>query len=192
VGLDAGKRVATLIEQQATPPAAVHRVAPHEVDGGGLRRGSGKLRMLDQADIVRDGGRFGQGYVHGSRRVAEDDWYFSCHFHRDPVMPGSLGVEAVLQAMQLYVIDSGLARELDDPCFAMAPGVEMRWKYRGQILRADPELELEVHIKEVREEQTGLIVIGDASLWKKGGLRIYELQDVAIMVRDRDKSGEGR
>jgi len=186
VGLDACRRAATWLEQHAPPPTAVRRLAaPAEAGAGELRLGDGRLQLLDEVEIVRGGGRFEAGYVRGSRRVQPDDWYFSCHFHRDPVMPGSLGVEAVLQALQVYVIDSGLADGLEDPCFALAPGVEMRWKYRGQILQADPELELEVHIKEVRDEQDGLIVIGDASLWKRGGFRIYELQDVSIMARGR-------
>lgn len=97
-------------------------------------------------------------------------------------MPGSLGVEAILQAMRLFVIEQNLADGMERPHFAMATDVEMAWKYRGQILRHDKELQFDVHIKEVRREADRLLVIADADL-SKPGLRIYELTDVAIEVR---------
>jgi hypothetical protein len=89
-------------------------------------------------------------------------------------------VEAMIQAMQAYVIDVGLA---DRPRFAMPVGVPTAWKYRGQILRDDPELDFEVRVKEVRREDGRMLVIGDASLWKPG-LRIYEVTDLAVQVME--------
>ena len=55
------------------------------------------------------------------------------------------------------------------------------WKYRGQILRKDPEMNLEVHIREVKDEDSSITIIADASLWK-GTLRIYEVTDAAIII----------
>lgn len=100
-------------------------------------------------------------------------------------MPGSLGVEAILQAMRLYVMEENLAEGIERPRFAMATDVEMAWKYRGQILRHDKELNFDVHIKEVRREEGRLLLIADAEL-SKPGLRIYELTDVAIEVRSTE------
>ena len=116
------------------------------------RIGSGQLDLVDAIDIVPGGGDHQAGYIRGYRHVSPDEWYFSCHFHRDPVMPGSLGVEAILQAMQVYVIEAGLAAEIDQPRFAASAGVEMGWRYRGQILRTDSEMDFDVHVKEVRRE----------------------------------------
>jgi hypothetical protein len=84
--------------------------------------------------------------------------------------------------MRLFVLERGLAEGIENPRFAMATGVEMSWKYRGQILRNDGELFFDVHVKEVRREADRLLVVADADLWKPG-LRIYELIDVAIEVR---------
>ncbi|WP_055494969.1 type I polyketide synthase [Streptomyces sp. TP-A0356] len=189
VGLDNGSYVAPWIEQE--PPAAerVRRIeltedAPAFTDpaAGHLHLPGENFHLVDHVDLVADGGRHGAGYLHGCRQVRPDEWYFDCHFHRDPVMPGSLGVEAVLQAMRLFVLEQGLAEGIGNPRFAMATGVEMSWKYRGQILRNDGELRFDVHIKEVRREADRLLLIADADLWKPG-LRIYELTDAAIEVR---------
>ncbi|MGJ5761392.1 3-hydroxyacyl-[acyl-carrier-protein] dehydratase FabA [Streptomyces galbus] len=186
VGLDNGTYVAPWIEQAA--PADVRRIelpADAPQFSGELRLPGGHFHLVDHVDLVEDGGRHGKGYLHGFRSIRPDEWYFDCHFHRDPVMPGSLGVEAILQALRLYVLERGLAEGIERPRFALATNVPMSWKYRGQILRHDGELRFDVHVKEVRRDGERLVVIADADLWKPG-LRIYELTDVAIEVRPDD------
>ncbi|MGW6287460.1 hypothetical protein ACWFRR_21110, partial [Streptomyces sp. NPDC055107] len=192
VGLDAGKYVAPWIETEKPSADRVRRIelgpdAPAHTDpaGGHLRLAGGRFALVDRVDLVADGGRHGRGYLHGHRAIRPDEWYFDCHFHRDPVMPGSLGVEAILQAMRLFVLEEKLAEGIERPRFAMATEVETAWKYRGQILRDDRELRFDVHIKEIRREEGRLLLIADADL-SKPGLRIYELTDVAIEVRSAD------
>ncbi|MFE9833689.1 beta-ketoacyl synthase N-terminal-like domain-containing protein [Streptomyces sp. NPDC005551] len=189
VGLDSGTYREPWIETENPDAQRVRRIelpdgAPAFGDpaGGALHLPAGRFHLVDRVDLVEDGGRYGAGYLHGHRNIAPDEWYFDRHFHRDPVMPGSLGVEAVLQAMRLFVLEQNLADGMTRPRFAMATGVEMAWKYRGQILRDDDELFFDVHIKEVRREADRLLLIADADLWKTR-LRIYELTDVAIEVR---------
>ena len=36
-----------------------------------------------------------------------DDWFFQCHFTRDPVQPGCLGVDAVWQLLGFYCVWAG-------------------------------------------------------------------------------------
>ncbi|MFE7807062.1 beta-ketoacyl synthase N-terminal-like domain-containing protein [Streptomyces sp. NPDC057430] len=189
VGLDSGTYREPWIATEQPAAERVRRIelpddAPAFTDptGGALRLPAGRFHLVDRVDLVEDGGRHGAGYLHGHRSIRPDEWYFDRHFHRDPVMPGSLGVEAVLQAMRLFVQERNLTDGMTRPRFAMATGVEMAWKYRGQILREDDELFFDVHIKEVRREAGRLLVIADADLWKTR-LRIYELTDVAIEVR---------
>ncbi|GAA2259219.1 hypothetical protein GCM10010368_27530 [Streptomyces roseiscleroticus] len=189
VGLDSGRYVAPWIEAEKPDASRVRRIelpegAPEFSDpaGGHLHLPGDKFALVDHVDLVADGGKHGRGYLHGYRAIRPDEWYFDCHFHRDPVMPGSLGVEAVLQALRLYVLEQNLADGIERPRFAMATDVEMSWKYRGQILRHDRELFFDVHVKEVRREEGRLLVVADADLWKPG-LRIYELTDVAVEVR---------
>ncbi|WP_371497620.1 hypothetical protein OG871_16875 [Kitasatospora sp. NBC_00374] len=187
-GLDAGKYVAPWIEREQPAAARVRRIeltddAPAFTDpsGGLLHLPGDHFHLVDRVDLIADGGRHGLGYLHGHREVSPDEWYFDCHFHRDPVMPGSLGVEAVLQALRLFVLEQGLAEGIERPRFGLATGVEMGWKYRGQILRHDRELRFDVHVREIRREGGRVVVIADADLWKPG-LRIYELTGVAIEV----------
>ncbi|MGJ7908313.1 beta-ketoacyl synthase N-terminal-like domain-containing protein [Actinopolyspora sp. H202] len=187
VGLDAGRYVPPWLDEQQgsrvrTLPVRARDEWFRPDPESGLRLDDGHLRLVDEVDVVDGGGRFGEGYLRGRRVIDPDDWYFSCHFHRDPVMPGSLGVEAVIQALQLHVIDSGLASGMSGAYFAIPTDVAMSWKYRGQILRGDREMTFDLHVKRVHRENGRLLVIADANVWKPG-LRIYELHDVAVEVR---------
>ncbi|MEL6862898.1 MAG: beta-ketoacyl synthase N-terminal-like domain-containing protein [Bacteroidota bacterium] len=143
-----------------------------------------QLNLLDTATIIRDGGKYGKGYIYASKEVKAHEWFFTCHFYQDPVMPGSLGVEAIIQAIQLFALQQGLGDGLHNVAFQhLAQSHKTVWKYRGQILRHDPEMNLEAHIKEIRRENNRVTILADASLWK-GRLRIYELTDLALVIAE--------
>ncbi|MFE3194146.1 beta-ketoacyl synthase N-terminal-like domain-containing protein [Nocardia sp. NPDC059240] len=189
VGLDGGKYVAPWLDTQDSLPAtAIRTLAVRSADDWftreGLRLADGHLRMVDTVDLVAGGGKYEQGYLRGHREIDHDDWYFECHFYRDPVMPGSLGVEALIQALQVYAIEADLGAEFADPVFAMPVGVPMTWKYRGQILRTEGPMTFDLHIKEIRREGDRALVIADANVWKPG-MRIYEITDIAVEVHNR-------
>ncbi|MET7768275.1 beta-ketoacyl synthase N-terminal-like domain-containing protein [Nocardia sp. NPDC005366] len=193
-GLDAGEYVAPWLHQRERLSSSDNRMPAaradeRRFDRPGLRLADGRLRLVDALEILPTGGRYGNGYLYGRRDIGADDWYFECHFHLDPVMPGSLGVEALIQALHVYAIESGLGAEFADPVFAMPLGVAMTWKYRGQILRTEGPMTFDLHIKEIRrdEDETGsarILVIADANVWKPG-MRIYEITDIAVEVHNR-------
>ncbi|MFF9329337.1 beta-ketoacyl synthase N-terminal-like domain-containing protein [Streptomyces sp. NPDC014776] len=183
VGLDKGEEVLPWLDRQPSRPAGTRRIdlAAHRAAGRGPRIAGGKLDLVEWLDVLPGGGEHGGGYLRGHRSVRPDEWYFSCHFHRDPVMPGSLGVEALLQAMQVYAVESGLTDGLRNPRFALLRGTPTTWSYRGQILRTDPDLEFDVHLKDVRRESGRIVLTGDANVWKSA-LRIYHVGDIGIEI----------
>ncbi|BDD04922.1 beta-ketoacyl synthase N-terminal-like domain-containing protein [Aureibacter tunicatorum] len=141
-----------------------------------------QLNLLDKATIVKDGGKYGKGYIHASRAILPKDWFFTCHFYQDPVMPGSLGVEAIHQAMQVFALQQGLADGMANVAFLQAgENHKTVWKYRGQILQDDPMMNLEVHIKSIENVNGKVNIVADCNLWK-GELRIYEITDLALVI----------
>lgn len=134
----------------------------------------GPLDLLDAVQLSTQGGAHGQGYIHGRMAVNPQAWFFGCHFYQDPVMPGSLGVQAIHQAMGLYAEQLG-AR---GPLVPLAEHTT-RWKYRGQITPQDREVQVEVSLREAAEGRDGLTLRGDASVWN-GDRRIYAVEDVGI------------
>ncbi|HHS96163.1 MAG TPA: PfaB family protein, partial [Phaeodactylibacter sp.] len=142
-----------------------------------------QLDLIHELKIAKDSGKYGKGYIHATKYVHTYDWYFTNHFYSDPVMPGSLGVEAILQAMQVFALHMDLGRDFASPCFVQVPNHKTEWKYRGQILMDVREMHLEVHIRSMEMSGDMLVVIGDAFLWS-GGMRIYEVTGVALGIAD--------
>ena len=142
----------------------------------------GQLNFIDRVEIVADGGKEGKGYIFAERTIDVTDWFFPFHFHGDPVMPGSLGVEAIIQSMQVYALENKLGAEFSNPMFSTILST-VKWKYRGQINPTNKKMSLDVHIKEIQHNNGEVVVIGDASL-SKDGLRIYEVYDIAIAIKE--------
>ncbi|MEV2215005.1 beta-hydroxydecanoyl-ACP dehydratase [Streptomyces sp. NPDC050997] len=182
-GLDAGRSVPTWLEQNPGPEVRTIDVAARRAAPAAPLCSRDHLSLLDELTVVDGGGQYGKGYLHAERTIDPQDWFFARHFHLDPVIPGSLGVETVIQAMQEWLLDSGLAEGMRDPGFVLPVGVPFTWKYRGQFLPTDGSSTLEVHVKEVQRKSGRLRLTADASMWKPG-LRIYELTDIAIELRE--------
>ncbi len=141
---------------------------------------TGPLEFLDRVWYSPDGGAHRRGYVYAELPVTPGDWFFRCHFFQDPVMPGSLGVEAMLQALRVYASQQGLGRGSNPSRFTALPGL-MTWKYRGQVTPEPQRLRLEVHLKDMVVTPGEALLTGDASLWK-GDLRIYAVQGLSVRV----------
>ncbi|MGI2261187.1 beta-ketoacyl synthase N-terminal-like domain-containing protein [Shewanella sp. GXUN23E] len=147
----------------------------------------GQLNFVDSVAIVASGGEHGLGYVYGKRSIDASDWFFPCHFHQDPVMPGSLGVEAMLELLQAFAIKTGLGDEFVSPRSSW-PQSLVKWKYRGQITPHNQQMSLELHITAIERTASGVQLKADASL-SKDQLRIYQISDLAIMIVEASDTG---
>jgi PfaB family protein len=147
------------------------------------RLAGGQLGLIDSALVLPRGGLHGAGYVYAEKRVDPTNWFFPCHFYSDPVMPGSLGVEAIIEAVQVYALHCGLGGELASPRFGPAAGQRTVWKYRGQILPSAGLMRLEAHITGVERRGDQVVVLADASLWRDR-LRIYEVRQLGVALSE--------
>jgi 3-hydroxymyristoyl/3-hydroxydecanoyl-(acyl carrier protein) dehydratase len=187
-GLDGGRSVPTWLAASGVPAGWVElgdgqRLAdarpgrPHE------RLPTSRLHLLDRAAVIPGGGRHGLGYVLAEKAVDPSSWFFACHFHQDPVMPGSLGVESIVEALQYLIMSMGLTEGFRSPRFGHLSGGRTVWKYRGQVLADARSIAVEVHITGVEERDDAQVVTAEASLWRDG-LRIYALNDLAQCVSE--------
>jgi len=132
-----------------------------------------QLDFLNTVRIVKHGGK---------RELDHTDWFFKCHFYQDPVMPGSLGVESVMQALQVFALNQDLGSRFKSPKFIQIVDT-ITWKYRGQM---NPDIEamaIEVHITGIEKKTDKVTLVGDASLWKDK-IRIYEIKDIALCLEE--------
>ena len=171
------------IAEESAPPEQVPATALDEGQGAGLARG--RLRMLDRVTgYWPNGGRQGLGRIRGERDISAGDWYFKAHFFQDPVQPGSLGLEAMLQLLRVFALQAGLDRDMTAPRFEpVVVGREFQWKYRGQVRPSNTLVTVEVEITALERDPAGPCVMGDGRLWADG-LCIYEAPGLGVRLVD--------
>ncbi len=144
--------------------------------------GAPPLLMIDR---VEGAWRNERGFlrVRTAKDVVLDDWFFKAHFFRDPVQPGSLGIEAMVQALMFSAAYDDLGAHLQAPRFeALAVGLPLTWKYRGQVVPKNALIQVETNVTRVERGADGAVtVVGDGALWVDG-LRIYLAKDLAIRI----------
>ena len=143
---------------------------------------TGQLSLSDEIRLVSGGGTYSKGYAYARKEVNPEDWFFPCHFHDDPVMPGSLGVEAIIQAMQAFALQQELGESFKNPCFSPVLS-KVIWKYRGQIIPNNKFMQLEVHVKNIKQKSGQIVLTADANLWRED-LRIYEVSDIVVGISE--------
>ena len=95
-------------------------------------------------------------------------------------MPGSLGVEAIIELLQCYALSHDLGKGFKSPKFN-TPMTKVEWKYRGQITPLNKKMNVDIHLKEIIKTDSEIRLIGDANL-SKDGLRIYQVKDIVLSI----------
>ena len=141
------------------------------------------LRLIDpHPRIDRAAGAAGLGQVCAGRQVDPGEWYFKAHFFQDPVQPGSLGLEALLQTLACYLLDWNAHGDIAQPRFqSIATGVTHRWKYRGQVLPHHRLVHTTLEITDRGRDEQGVYALARGSLWVDGQ-RIYEAQGLGVRI----------
>jgi 3-hydroxymyristoyl/3-hydroxydecanoyl-(acyl carrier protein) dehydratase len=130
-------------------------------------------RNLDEGTVIDErGGKAGLGFYEAGKHLAPDEWFFTAHFFLDPVMPGSLGLEAALQLAR-FVFEDRTGRK--DRVTPIRIGVPHEWKYRGQMRRPVKRMSLELDVTKLTDDE----IVFDAVL-RADGTPIYELIDFGM------------
>jgi PfaB family protein len=140
------------------------------------------LLMIDRVALFKDAGPKGLGRLRSEKRVDPAEWFFKAHFYGDPVQPGSLGLEAMIQLLQFHMLHRGMADGIENPRFEpIANGQPMTWKYRGQVTPEAGTIYVEMNIVEVGRDERGTYAKAEAWLWVDK-LRIYHARDLGMRV----------
>jgi 3-hydroxymyristoyl/3-hydroxydecanoyl-(acyl carrier protein) dehydratase len=156
---------------------------PPRYCGGELRLAGPMLLMLDRVTgYWPAAGRAGLGRLRAEKDIDPGEWFFKAHFFQDPVQPGSLGIEAMCQLLQFYLIDRGCGAGLRRPRFEpVLPGREVTWAYRGQVTPTNRQITVEMEILAVGEDERGHYATAEAWLWVDGK-RIYHVENLGMRV----------
>ncbi|MCF8051609.1 MAG: beta-ketoacyl synthase [Desulfobacterales bacterium] len=138
------------------------------------------LLMIDSIDsYLPDGGPHGLGFVRGQKSVDPQEWFFAAHFYQDPVWPGSLGLESLLQLLKFDAIRRFPDRT-ENCRFAPMLDEKHRWSYRGQILPSNREVTVEAAVTRIEEGPEPLVQAD--GLLRVDGVAIYKMENFGIRI----------
>ncbi len=138
------------------------------------------LRMVDEIELFDPvGGPQGLGFISGSAHVNPEAWFFKAHFYQDPVWPGSLGLESLLQLLKVVAWHHWGAAAGSAPFETMALNAPHSWVYRGQITPKDSKVSVQAVITELDHARKQLKADGFLAV---DGRIIYQMKDFALTM----------
>ena len=118
--------------------------------GENLRLPGGRMHLIDRV-LAFDplGGRFCLGSIIAEADIHPDDWFLTCHFVDDKVMPGTLMYECCAHALRIFTQRMGWVSPRNDVHYDIIPGIESDLKCRGPVTPETKKARYEIEVKEM-------------------------------------------
>ena len=146
------------------------------------------MKLVDRVLAIEPkGGRFGLGMIRSEADIHPDDWFLTCHFVDDKVMPGTLMYECCLHTLRIFLLRMGWVGEVENLTHGPIPGVTGKLKCRGQVTETTRRVVYEISIRELgyRPEP---YAIADALMYADGR-PIVEMLDMSIRFEGWTREG---
>ncbi|MCJ8501259.1 beta-ketoacyl synthase N-terminal-like domain-containing protein [Desulfatitalea alkaliphila] len=151
-----------------------------------LRLPGGRMRLIHRiVQLQPGGGRFGKGYVKAEADIHPDDWFLTCHFVDDQVMPGTLMYECCAHALRVLLLRLGWVTDRADTAYEPVPGLPCRLKCRGPVTPRTRKVHYAVEIKEIgyRPEP---YVVADAHMYADDRYIVF-FKDMSMQLTGLDE-----
>ena len=119
--------------------------------------------------------------------IRPDDWFLTCHFSDDQVMPGTLMYECCLHTLRIFLLRMGWIADADGATWQPVVDIKSRLRCRGQVLASTKKVTYEIHLRELgyRPEP---YAIADALMYADGK-PIVEIRDMSVRLTGTDREG---
>ena len=142
---------------------------------GGLMKLVYRVLHLDP-----QGGRFGIGIIHAEADIHPDDWFLTCHFCDDNVMPGTLMYECCFHTLRIFLLRMGWVSEKGSAVWEPVKGVRSQLKCRGQVIATTKRAAYEISIKEMGYNPAPY-AIADALMYADGK-PVVEITNMSVQL----------
>ena len=131
------------------------------------------MLMFDRiTEINIDQGVFKKGLIKAELDIKDDHWFFECHFNKDPVMPGCLGLDAMWQLVGFYL------GWLGKPGKGRALGVNTV-KFTGEVLKNVKIATYEIDMKRILIKEGTTVGLANGIL-KADEKKIYSAENLKV------------
>jgi 3-hydroxyacyl-[acyl-carrier protein] dehydratase/trans-2-decenoyl-[acyl-carrier protein] isomerase len=131
------------------------------------------MLMFDRiTEINKTAGDFNKGFIKAELDIKENLWFFDCHFKKDPVMPGCLGLDAMWQLVGFYLGWTGEQGK------GRALGVNSV-KFTGEVLKKVKMATYKINIKRILKKEGTCVGLANGIL-NADGKTIYTAENLKV------------
>ncbi len=145
-----------------------------------------KLKLVDRViELDPQGGRYGIGQITAEMDIHPDDWFLTCHFVDDQVMPGTLMYECCMHTLRIFLLRMGWVGGEGETWCEPVPGIGSGLKCRGQVVVTTKTVTYRVSIKELGYGPEPFAIV-DALMFADGH-PIVEIPDMSVRLAGLDR-----
>ena len=139
-------------------------------------------------ELDPDAGRYGLGQITGEADIHPDDWFLTCHFVDDQVMPGTLMYECCLHTLRVYLLRMGWIGEENEFVYEPIIGEISTLKCRGQVIETTKQVQYEITLKEIGYRDNGIpYVLADALMYADHR-PIVQMKNMSVQLTGLEKN----
>ena len=141
----------------------------------------GAMQLVHRVmELAPKGGHYGLGFIRAEADIHPDDWFITCHFVDDRVMPGTLMYECCMHTLRIFLLRMGWVAETDGAGWQPVPGVASQLSCRGQVLENTKVVAYEVTVRELGYRPEPYAIV-DALMYADGR-PIVEITNMSVRL----------
>jgi len=147
-----------------------------------------RMHLVDRVlSLEPEGGRYGLGRICAEADIHPDDWFLTCHFVDDKVMPGTLMYECCGHTLRVFLQRMGWITDHPEACWQPVIGRQAVLKCRGPVTPNTRRVRYEVDICEIGYDPEPY-AIADANMYADGH-HIVLFKGMSMKLTGIDRQG---
>ena len=146
-----------------------------------LRLPGGRMRLIDRIQVLDPhGGQYKAGLIRAEADIHPDDWFLTCHFVDDMVMPGTLMYECCAHTLRIFLQRIGWVTDIPEACYEPVAHIESVLRCRGPVTPDTRQVIYEIEIKKLGYAPEPF-AIADAGMYADGS-KIVHFKDIGLKL----------